>query len=116
VLADGGGLAEVNPDDPKQGKAVYFVLLADMLLLAYRKKKNFSSASISNNNSGSNQHTAVAPAIKQKFAVEKCLTLLELAVIDMKDSPPGTFLWHLFIKQFDCSCRNLEFIPRNSSV
>ncbi|RKO83939.1 hypothetical protein BDK51DRAFT_31478 [Blyttiomyces helicus] len=57
---------EVNPTTFKQKQAIHFFLLSDTLVIA-TKKKNIMSG-------------------KSRLAVEKCWGILDLAVIDIKDS------------------------------
>jgi hypothetical protein len=68
LLKEGGGIAELNPDQPRLGKPVYMFLLNDTLVIAYRKKRAYG---------------------KQKLFADKIWPLNDVAVNDRSDM--GTF-------------------------
>jgi hypothetical protein len=59
---------EINPDNKKLGRSVYCILLSDMLLVAYRKRKQSN---------------------KRKMIIERAWQLQDISVIDLKDYASG---------------------------
>lgn len=69
LAKEGNGFVEVHQDSSRIGKSITFYLLNDTLVVASKKRRAYG---------------------KTKLVAEHAFSLQEMAVIDMKDAPPGT--------------------------